>query len=85
MHSAIGPSRPDKQSPRIAALTPGSTGCKGYSEFRTRHALSKWQTSSQAVLADHRRCPFTGQPLSWEHYTVLTHSNIERFKDRIIS
>lgn len=39
----------------------------------------------QAVLADHKKCPFTSQQLSWEQCTVLTHSNIERFRDRIIS
>lgn len=36
------------------------------------------------VLAEQRKCPFTSQQLSWEQCTVLTHSNIERFRDRII-
>jgi hypothetical protein len=29
------------------------------------------------------RCPFTKQPLKAEQVTVLTKSNIERFRDRI--
>lgn len=38
----------------------------------------------QAVLSEKGRCPFTQQPLSWEACTVLTHSNIERYRDRMI-
>ena len=38
----------------------------------------------KAVLAEHKRCPFTKQHLSWEQCTVLTHNNIDKHKDRII-
>jgi hypothetical protein len=37
----------------------------------------------QAVLAEKGRCPFTGQPLAWHQCTMLTHANIQRFRDRI--
>ena len=42
--------------------------------------LATWK----AVLAGPEpRCPFTKAPLSWEQVTVLTHANIDRFRDRI--
>jgi hypothetical protein len=37
------------------------------------------------VLAEHGKCPFTKNPLSFEQCTVLTHTNIERFRERIIN
>ncbi|KAK9807622.1 hypothetical protein WJX72_004551 [[Myrmecia] bisecta] len=37
----------------------------------------------KAVLAEHGKCPFTKQPLSWESCTVLSLSNIDRYRDRI--
>jgi hypothetical protein len=37
----------------------------------------------QAVLAEKGKCPFTGQPLTWHQCTMLTHANIQRFRDRI--
>lgn len=37
----------------------------------------------QAVLAEKGKCPFTGQPLAWHQCTMLTHANIQRFRDRI--
>ncbi|KAK9803111.1 hypothetical protein WJX73_005483 [Symbiochloris irregularis] len=43
--------------------------------------LATWK----AVLAEQRVCPFTKNPLSWEQCTVLSHSNIHRFRDRIKS
>ncbi len=39
----------------------------------------------QAVLADSKVCPFTKTPMTWEQCTVLTHSNIDRYRDRIKS
>ena len=39
----------------------------------------------QAVLAEHGKCPFTKNSMSWEQCTVLSHTNIHRFKDRIKS
>lgn len=42
--------------------------------------LATWK----AVLGDQRRCPFTKQSLSHEQCTVLTHTNFEKHKDRII-
>lgn len=42
-----------------------------------------WHANTQAVLAEKGRCPFTGQPLSWQQCTILTHSNIDRFRNRI--
>ncbi|BDA48275.1 probable lysine-specific demethylase JMJ16 at C-terminar half [Coccomyxa sp. Obi] len=43
--------------------------------------LATWK----AVLAESGMCPFTKTPMRWEACTVLTHSNIERYKDRIKS
>lgn len=37
----------------------------------------------KAVLAEKGKCPFTGQPLAWHQCTMLTHANIERFRDRM--
>jgi len=54
-----------------------------------RPAISPWGhvmglATWKAVLAGGEpRCPFTKQPLSWEQCTVLTHANIDRFRDRI--
>ena len=56
-----------------------------------RPAISPWGhvmglATWKAVLAaggSEPRCPFTKQPLSWEQVTVLTHANIDRFRDRI--
>jgi hypothetical protein len=41
--------------------------------------LATWK----AVLADGGKCPFTKAPLSWEQCVLLTHANIERYRDRI--
>jgi len=37
----------------------------------------------KAVLAERGACPFTKAPLSWEQCVLLTHANIERYRDRI--
>lgn len=37
----------------------------------------------QVVLAESGQCPFTKTPLRWEAVTVLTWSNIERYRERI--
>ena len=42
--------------------------------------LATWR----AVLAEHKRCPFTKQPLGPEQLKVLTKSNIEQHRHRII-
>ena len=39
----------------------------------------------QAVLAETGVCPLTKQPMRWEALTVLTHSNIERYRGLIRS
>ena len=36
-----------------------------------------------AVLGERGKCPFTKQPLNPGQLTLLTHSNIDRFRDRI--
>ncbi len=38
----------------------------------------------RAVLAEHKRCPFTKQPLGPEQLVLLNKNNIERYRDRII-
>lgn len=39
----------------------------------------------QAVLAESKLCPFTKTSMTWEQCTVLTHTNIDRYRDRIKS
>ena len=38
----------------------------------------------RAVLGTKGVCPFTKQPLRWEQCRMLTHANIETFRDQII-
>lgn len=38
----------------------------------------------KAVLAESGVCPFTKKPLRWEQCRVLTHNNIDAYKDQII-
>lgn len=42
--------------------------------------LATWR----AVLTERGKCPFTQQALSMGQITVLTKTNLHRFKDRII-
>jgi hypothetical protein len=39
----------------------------------------------RAVLQEHKRCPFTKQPLAPGQLVALNKNNIERFRDRIVS
>lgn len=56
------------------------TGYSGWENSRNNCGCA-----AQAVLAESGMCPFTKTAMRWEACTVLTHSNIERYKDRIKS
>lgn len=43
--------------------------------------LATWR----AVLAETGRCPFTKVPMRPDQLTVLTRTNIERYRDRIVA
>ena len=47
--------------------------------------MIQWTDCMQAVLAESKLCPFTKTSMAWEQCTVLTHSNIDRYRDRIKS
>jgi hypothetical protein len=43
--------------------------------------LATWR----AVLSEQHRCPFTKRPLNTGQLVVLTKSNLERYRDRMVS